>query len=202
MIIITTIIVIGNVHAQKMPAGLQGTPKIIQGKYVNPDFGLELTFPDGMVGGENRNTEGLSLLMAGGPLDPSAQILVAMFNSTGVQSQNNTATLLNMMAAEPRNCLFGSMTVNLNGKDFRVSDDPCIILGASMKMKNSYTSIGDGTSMILIRLQTLTIPTESAYQSSLPIFEKLMNSENNEIACEYLFKNGHETAHFQLFSIV
>lgn len=118
-----------------------------------------------------------SLYMAGPPVDAAAQIIVAMFNSTDAQSNNNTAILLNMTGAEPKNCLFGTKSVSVNGKSFRVSDEQCTVLGAGMKMKNYYVSLGDsGGKTELIRLQASTIVSESAYESSLPIFEEIMKT--------------------------
>jgi hypothetical protein len=71
--------------------------------------------------------------------------------------------------------LFGTKNVNLNGKSFRVSDEPCNILGTGMKMKNYYVSLSDGK-VILIRLQALPAVSPSAYDSSLPIFEEVMKT--------------------------
>jgi hypothetical protein len=75
-----------------------------------------------------------------------------------------------LAGAVPNNCQLGTATVKLDGKDARVSDEPCSIPGV-FELKNYYVDLVGGKT-VLILLEGFP----SAYDSTQPAFDKFVKT--------------------------
>jgi hypothetical protein len=144
--------------------------KIIQGKYVNPEFGLELLLPDNVVGTEAYVGAYVIVTLDAYSLGIEGPIEILMMNSSGTGINNVTARVLNMTVADPINCHVGKTVITIGGKHTRVSDEPCSSMG--MKIRNYSVDVG-ADKAVLIRLQNPPTPT---YDSSVAAFDKFVKT--------------------------
>lgn len=179
---------VGQVYSQ-MPPGFQtpstgGNPpmmpttKMVTGKYVNPEFGLEITFPELEVVTETSPYIGPGTTLVSGIIGTmvdnvpvTSTMMVLLSDSSVAGSSNRTLVPANITAAETCKPLSSEM-VNIGGKIAQASVTPCNTdAGALSKARNYYVDLGGGKSVSIVLLSP-----PYAYDSALVKFEETVKS--------------------------
>jgi len=154
----------GKAYSQMIPPLQMPQTKDVAGRYVNPDFGLEIVFPQGFTGYEipvdylsskmvqlNSNTASISLTM---------QVYPGVQNTNPSSNESSTS------------CLSSAGCVKIGGKNAQVSSSETNMGGFFSKSK-SYTMFLDPSRTISI---SYTAASASDYDSNLGKFEESLKT--------------------------
>lgn len=165
--------IVEEANSQMMPPELQGTSQI-GGKYVNPEFGLELVFPEDVFVTVIPQYSGPGSTLVSGqlPTQPmTSNMMVLMSDSSKVGSNNITLALVNSTAKDTCKPL-SSELVTLDGKKAEASVTPCNMqAGTFSKTRNYYVDLGGGKTVSMV----LNSPP-SVYDSALEKFEGVVKT--------------------------
>jgi hypothetical protein len=143
--------------------------KNFQGVYVNSEFGVEISLPEGTPGTEMESqTKGVTELTIPAPPIGAGGIKVFLSNST--EASHLTSSTLQELQTDPPDCKLGSNSVTIGGKIAKTSNDPCNVMGITpSKIKLYYIDLGSGKTLDI----SFIAPT-SLYDMGLPAFEELV----------------------------
>jgi hypothetical protein len=141
---------------------------LIQGKYVNTEFGFEITFPDA-VQGVNTTLPGYTTVNVNIPTPPSlTNMMIILTDSSKEDSSTQTFDAGYSDFCKP----LSSENVNLGGKKAQASITPCNMLAfTSAKTRNYDVDLGEGKAVSII-----FVSNPSLYDAGLPKFEEIVKT--------------------------
>jgi hypothetical protein len=176
----------------QMPPGFQAPqmPKMVQGKYVNSEFGLEMIFPPGIQGFESNEYGLKAITITLG--DPSTATIISGINDLPlmrivmtpppISKVNDTlptsSSNMPLTTAQPVPEEMGCKTLstessNLGGKAAQAFTKDCFVgTGTPVKVKKYAIDLGEDSSVII----SFTTPSQSKYDLNIGTFENIVKS--------------------------
>jgi hypothetical protein len=146
-------------------------PKLIQGKYVNSEFGFEITFPEGIQGTNTSMPEStiVNVVIPGIPSSPLPSSMIIIMKDSSKKNNSMPSSDSSLTDSCPP---LSMETATLGGKVAKATITPCNMEAASMsKTRNYNIDLGGGKTISIVFVSNPT-----TFDTALPKFEEIVKT--------------------------